>query len=578
MRQTNPLQDKDFRPVPPPTAPLVQVAALSEEVFGEVGSWLERAGRALRRLRGLLSAIEAGLGPEAGARFGAEVSALETQAQTLSQALARFEADMARLEEAARLVARDISDLDRVVRTIATLSITARVIGHALTPPDRKVAAFVENLSHMSAEAEEILSEVTGAMDVIRQDMRDVPACLDLVRAGLAGQVLHQFAVLAQVAQDVQRRRPRLMAAGRALDEEMARAGQEVGQLIMALQVGDAFRQRLGRVTEVLDSAQQLDTGPGLRVSLCLSLRLLNEARSEVEAKLRLSSRALQDLDAAASHAVRLARGTYLEAGAGMGPADTGQIVRLLETGLADVEVHLSELDAKTARAVGEVQQILAQERTLRQIAHKVRLAGLNAIVICTQLGGRGNALREVAQWLRSMTDEADETTASLQQTLGAMRALAEELGGAGLAELAGGARAVVEGARRLQAEISAADQLVGRASSQIGALGTELPALLRPAASGLAGFPDRLAALSPLEAQLRVGCALLAEADLPFAEGSDEARHFDRLRQGYTMAAEREIHDAVLHPAGRQAARAVPEQPAAAPAAADDDLDDILF
>lgn len=560
----------------PSVSNLERLATETERTFLNAGSGLERASKEIAELRELFAKIESGLGVEAGAAFAGKVQVLSQSSASVKKSLEDFVDRTALLDRATQAVSTQIADLDRVVRTIATLAITARVIGHALSPPEAKVASFVENLSQMSSEAEGILSEVTSAMGQIRSEMQDLPNLVELVQHLLTRDVMVQLSGLTLAADELQHRRPKLIEAGKILEAEMSRVGREVARLIVALQIADSFRQRLGRVIVTFQSTTMLTSPEAICANHALAAGLLTAAKIDAANETNAATSSLFELEMATMKSVRLARETYLGRGhSGQLSNNIAAMARVLETKLQDVDEALSSLGGRTERVVAQVQQIFAQEKTLRQIAHKVRLAGLNAIVICTQLGSRANALREVAQWLRGMTDEADTATEKLQKALNDMRELIDAVGVESLKKLSDGTAAVVEGGRAMYDGIEQANALIATASERIGHIGISVPAKLRPAHRDLGAFVKDLATIDQDLRELAARQSILPAPAQPFAEGSAERAHFDALRKGYTMAAERELHDKIL---GYSASGQVATADKGASGAAPGDLDDILF
>lgn len=559
---------------------LARLAATSEQCFVSVGGHLERANFEISNLRVLFEKIETGLGVEASAKFTETIGQLSEKADDLRCLLVDFTRSTGLLESASRKVALQISDLDRVVRTIATLAITARVIGHALSPPEKKVAAFVENLSQMSREADTILSDVTASMAQIQVEMNELPAVVEKLSGLLTEDVLRHLSNLTSLAQGVQARGPALLEASDALRTEMAKVGADLGRVIMALQVGDAFRQRLGRVVITVEQSPKLHDGASICASNTLAVELLTAAQADTKGEVDAAVSAMTEIERSALESVRVARRAYLGDGDSSGSTEAlTSGARHLDSKLNDVEEQLASLRERTERVVASVKDMFARERTLRQIAHNVRLSGLNAIIICTQLGSRANALREVAQWLRAMTDEADEATEGLQRDLSAMRELIEAVGISGLEKLSACTTVIVTDGHDLMAKISAAHQLVDMASNRIAHIGDAVPRHLQPARRGLLGFLSSMGQVDVAKADLMRSSFGLPQPTLPFDPESVEARHFDALRAGYTMAQERAIHDACLALDALEDGKTVvskPEQTASDQSV--DDLDDILF
>jgi methyl-accepting chemotaxis protein len=555
---------------------MATLATRTEAAFLACGTELEQAAAGLARMRGLFAELETGLGPEAGTVFAGLVGDLGAGADRLAGALAGLIGRAQLLDQATRRANRQIGDLDRVVRTIATLAITARVIGHAMSPPEPKVAAFVESLSHMSAEAEAILSDVKGAMEDIRQDMDAFAPVAEEVQRLLTGQVVQELDRLTRAAHAVQARRPALLAAGRTLDREMAHIGIEVGRLILALQSGDAFRQRLGRVGATLETAVALPEDAGRAARLALAQALLSAATADVRGEARAAMAALEELDRGAASVLRLSREAYIEGGeAGAGAGTLAVCSRVLDARLTEVDQLLACLRDQAARVVAKVQDIVAREVALRHIAQQVRLAGLNAVVICTQLGSRANALREVAQWLRIMTDEADDITGGLHEALARMDGTIGAVGADGLKALSSGMAEVVAGGQALQEAITGTTGLVHRAGEAIHGLRLALGGGLTRAGRDLADFLEVLEEVPLALWALRQAEQALPPPDFAPAPGTAAAQGLAALREAYTMQAERAIHDGLFRAALPPAA---PSAAAAAGPGDGDDLADILF
>jgi methyl-accepting chemotaxis protein len=557
---------------------LSDLAAQTEAAFLSCGTELQAASTALARMKRLFAEVEAGLGPESGATFAAHVRNLGAGADDLASALSAFIDRAQLLDQATRSANRQIGDLDRVVRTIATLAITARVIGHAMSPPEPKVAAFVENLSQMSAEAETILSDVKAAMEDIRQDMDAFAPVADEVQRLLAGQVVQELDRLTRAAHTVQARRPALLLAGQNLGSEMTLIGAEVARLILALQSGDAFRQRLDRVGATVSGLPDLMSDPARAARLGLSEALLSAAAEDVGTEARSAVGSLEELDRGATAALRLAREAYLEGGeANAGGGALAVCSRVLDARLAEVDQLLVCLRQQADRVVAKVQDIVSREVMLRHIAQQVRLAGLNAVVICTQLGSRANALREVAQWLRIMTDEADDITAGLHDALARMDGMIGAVGGEGLKALSSGMAEVVAAGQALQSEITGTTDLIARARDAMQDLRAALGGGLARAGRELGAFLQGLEMVSPALAGLRAAQAALPPAEFAPEPGSLAALQLDSLRRAYTMQAERLIHDR-LFVSGPQGTSLPDLAPGEASAEAEESLDDILF
>lgn len=565
----------------PHPARIDHVLSITETSFVQAGMALEEASHALHALEDMLPRLQAGLGTEADQAFAASVDSLQLGAASLMETLQTFVRRTGDLDRTTMQVNREIADLDRIVRTIATLSITARVLGHAIVPPEPKVAAFVENLSGMALEAEETLGEVKAAMTDIRHEIEQIIEAVEDIQNVLASQVFGLLSVLTDMARHLLSRRPELAGAGEQFARDMSRSAAEVSRLIVALQIGDSFRQRLGRVRATLLAMVTFPSDHAVALGHDLAGALLTAARDDMEHEVRAAIQALHDLEVSSVRAIDLARRVYLRAGDdARGQNEMNRTAQTLDARLSDVDKNLSDLRCRTDQLVQRIQDMLSRERVLRQIAHKVRLAGLNAVVICTQLGHRGNALREVAQWLRGITDDADAATQRLQGELDVMRKDIAEVGQDGLLRLSERMSDVVLAGGALQQQIGRMHDVIAQASGDITRIGKSFPVLVAPAKLRLSNYLEQTKALDGLSLELQMRRLAWPEILAEFPAGSEEHTSFQALRERYTMALERQIHDRIMAgcaPEGTTAAVAAePETPAAQEDV--DDLDDILF
>ena len=220
----------------------------------------------------------------------------------------------------------------------------------------------------------------------------------------------------------------------------------------------------------------------------------------------------------------------------------------------------------------GRLDVILKHEATIRQIAQQVRLSGLNAVLICAKLGKEGRSLRELAQWLRTLTDESDAIVQRLQVSLDDTRQRTREAGQAGVDRLEEALSGFIGDAEALNGAMVQIDAVVTETARGFDAAGKELPLRLGHAAARLSDFRAALGDLDPFLMGLAWRRMLMADPVLPFADASLGAEVLGRLRRRYTMQQERAIHDGITG-AGLAAPMAAPPQ-----ASLEEDLDDILF
>lgn len=570
LRSLGPLVDAAFVP---PVAPLDAVLQATEVAFLSAGRNLESAIDRLRGLAQVFPRLEQSLGPERGEEFRALTDAIGDDVGQLAQELDSFLQESAALRTALVQIDLDVADLDRVVRTISNVSINARIQGNALLPRRQQVTAFVEQLGSMAVDAEQILAEVkettagvmvaSGRMALLVQDLQQV----------LRVQVLPVLGRIAAMGRTVGGNRAELAHVSSQLERSMTDTFAEVSRLIMALQVGDSTRQRLERVRAIVTDKACLDD-PALRgVGPDLAAALAEDAVQEVQHEVATAVQALKDVQDSSDRAIRTARDFYFGSAltAGLDEGGAASDALRLTGNLALIKGCLAGLRAE-AGAVGDMLQvILGHERTLRHIANSVRLSGLNAVLICAKLGHEGNALRELARWLRVLTDQSDEIVTTLQAGLDTSRLLIARVGQGRVDAIGGGAAKIVRTGADLHAMVGAIRLDIAETTTALGHAATSLPrdldgsvALLTrylATTAQMAGFVSGLQGQRPLAVPVIVA-------------GSDAETLLAALRRSYTMQRERDIHDAVTGIVASDPAR-----PAAAEVSTEvDDLDDILF
>lgn len=552
--------------------PLEAVLRITEETFVQAGDALSGAVEILKGTETLFSRLDVTLGDETSAQLASLIEETFANVEVIRADFDGFSRDAVALRAAVRSVRVEVNELDRVVRTISNVSINARIQGNGLVPPRPQVNSFIERLAAMASEAESILTEVKDAMVGIGHDTGAMETSLLELRQELMLHVLPRLSRFAAIAQSVQDGRAEMTRMSADLAVRMRAVFSEVSRMIMALQTGDSTRQRLERVREVLAEAS-MAPGSGLEAVLVDLARALSAAaREDAESEIGVSVAALAAVRSSADQAMAAARSFYFaKAGRGSGEAGTAGDAEALSASLARVKRNLSVMRGRAEDLRGRLDVILKHEATIRQIAQQVRLSGLNAVLICAKLGEEGRSLRELAQWLRTLTDESDAIVQRLQGHLAETRNRTREAGQAGVDRLESALSGFIGDAEALNEAMGQIDRVVSDTARGFDQAGKALPLRLGQAADRLDAFHRALEELARLEGGLMLRRLALADPVLPMVEGTPEAEVLARQRARYTMQAERAIHDGVI---GAGLAPVVAPQEAVA----EETLDDILF
>ena len=581
-----------FIPQPQPSlaeslAWMGQFRAALEQVFSEAGDDLGQALANLGALSGQFRQLETTLGPQAEAALVGLIDEITAHLADLQDDCGAFTSVSDKLRKSVAAIAQQVRELDNVVRTIANISINARIQGNSLVPPRPQVVAFIERLAAMSQESETILAEINDAMASVGLDMGAMAdGQRDLVRE-LTQTVFPAIEGFTRMSQDMHNSQGDIQQASAELAGQAQKIEAQVGQLIVALQIGDSTRQRLERAEDTLGQAMaQEDTGvkPLAHLALALEQGALGAAEGQL-------TQALDALRALGQHARAVLSGPATAAITGnaflaqTAPHNARQ--RLAKS----LQVNDQRFGALKTRA-GAVQEllgvILRHEATLRRIAQEIRLSGVNAVIICAKLGEDGRALRELAHWLRDLTDASDAIIAHLQGILAQARDSLHQLTEARIGRLEQLLQIFAQASENLDHLLQGAAADVGKTAKEFAHSAVVLPQHLSNATDLLDGLQAQIAQRRPAQAQLEQGLALMPQP-LPETLGAAPLGPvLQQLYALYTMQAERQIHSQVIdgytqpvpdapQPAPQPARKAVPAPPPE-PTGENDDLEDIFF
>lgn len=569
---------------------LDEVLRRTEESFLAAGSDLAAAVDVLRLLGGLFDRLRVTFGAENGDRMVALIAGTRGHLAEIQGGFDRFLVASDAVRLAVRGVRVEVGDLDRVVRTIANVSINARIQGNGLIPPRPQVSAFIERLAVMAAEAETILGDVREAMAGIGAEMAEMDAVTQDLREELGHRVLPALVRFGRMAQGVLDRQDAMATTNAGLAARMDEIKAEVSRLVIGLQSGDATRQRLERVRAILADAGSAQAGSAQagfsQVGVLLELvAALSQAAVEAAAEdIAGTVTAAGAVQKSAEFAIGQARACYVGRPGAMA-ADGGE-AEGFATSIASVRGKLDLMRQRAAGLRERLGAILRHETALRQIGHQVRLSGLNAVLICAKLGEEGRALRELAQWLRTLTDESDAIVMRLQSVLDKTAGQADRLGGESIGGFEAALHAFFDEAAELGAILAAIGQDRADAAQMFDNVGQSLPQRLGHATQALMRFQLLLREMAFFDAAVMARRASLPETPPPDArpyagpDAGPDAAAVDllaELRKHYTMQSERDIHDRIV--GAPVAVMAAPQAFVEAPvAAAADDLDDVLF
>jgi methyl-accepting chemotaxis protein len=577
----------DNTPTADALRPFDALLGITEDAFDVAGGALEHSIGQLQSLRGVFTSLETALGTEADITLKRQVADVADQAACLRAGIDRNGRATAALRGGMASIRSEVRDLNRVAQLVANISINARIQGNSLRHARPQITSFVERLGHLSAEADAILSQVNQAMASAQAAVADIETAQLALSDGLLQTTFPAIEAFTQSARAISEEQPALRGSSAMLAQQMQLVSSDVARLVTFLQIGDTLRQRLEQSHAALALAgpNPSDKALSYRLAAALAQGAMDDSLPPISDGLA----ALTTVAARGQDITRMATTSAFATGV-LHRATTGEDhVNTFHSSLATTRAHFATMQAGAHRARAKIDTILGHDPALQQVAHNLRMAGINAVIACAKLGSEGRALRELAQWLRIITDACDSTMARLQIALGHSRKAIYSVSDDLIAQTDRDLSAFLDMAARLGISINEARRALTTAAGQFNTVTNGLSSRLGTASSALAQVQTQMAATGPRIQILQMLSSCFAPPDIAT---KDAQTYLAAIRGRYTMAAERDLHDQLCAQlatgGGIDPATAEPE-PAARPCharapsddgtlPADDDLADIMF
>ncbi len=542
-----------------------------ESTFVGVGSRLAEGAQLLNRVTKVFEALPGQLESPELREASDRLSAIGTQAGAISTLFAAEKTELERLVAVVAAADHPIAALRRTVKMMGIVAINARVVAAAVIGTTDDFDVFTTDIAKLSEGATRTIQEFTAVYHRLTAEVGEAARQRSLFEAAhadtLTGLAQSMEATLAEVA--------RQRATSLASSAETGRVSRQiVGRIanaVMALQVGDATRQRLEHIEAGLDDLCALaesdaDAAVARSTLGALQAAQLSAAVTSFEADVAEAGGALRDLAADARTIMSHSHDVYGSA-AGRSPlAALSRAVRAGAAVLADCEAERSKLEAVATAVQATVDVLLGHVEAVQEIEANMRLVSLNAAVKCAQLGPRGAALNVIARQLRELTGETVEAAEAAMSGLHEAARLARSFGEAANGDAAGRLGLLEQEANAALTLLQTVDRSLAEALATLNRDGPKVIALLGEAADRFMSQSAISETMADLQLRILDLCPEIAGGPPP-AVVDALVRH----RARYTMDAERQVHDRMY---GSITPPAVEPEPAEEDAA----LDDILF
>lgn len=543
------------------------LASATEKAFLRAGASLERAISRFDRLSAPLAQLAAVADAGEFAQASADAAGLEERAALFAANSGPLLERIETLSAAAETLGTDLSVMRQVIRTMSIVALNARVTVATLAGQNSSLEVFTTAATAQVMEAGDTIGQITEAVEHMARRLHLASAEAGNLSHLLRRQLGPALAGLRLDMDAFEKDLTRTTADGSILMTHGDEFRRAVTTAVLSLQIGDTTRQRLEHVADMLDgtAAQETADGALARITLALAAAHLRDAHERHAAAIVTARSALRDLGQATAEIGRISGRV------GTSPRhNLKQHLQQLQAILDECRTAQTRLVSVARNLSSGLAELLPILERMSGVEERMSMIGLNAVIACVQLGDEALALREISFQLRELASTSAERLGSITRSLSAMSdeavITAVELEGPfkqDLHDLTGAGDRVFSLLSGIEAGILQTGATVER----------ERRLAERDVATGIAALDGHSAAFADL---LTMAPALerwanRLDGDLNATATGDA---LERVRAGYTMAAERLVHDLLLRDLGVTAAEEVSES--TAPPA--DDILDVLF
>jgi hypothetical protein len=551
-----------------------------ESTFVTVGARLTEGAAMLNRITKVFEALPAQLQSPELVEASTRLADVGRQAQTISAMFATEQADLARLVQVVAAAEHPIAELRRTVKMMGIVAINARVVAASVVGDSDDFDVFTTDIAKLSEGASSTIQQFTTAYRQLTDEVGQAARQRGQFENAHADTLSELAAGMATALDELAHQRAN-SAEGTAETGRVSR--QIVGRIasaVMALQVGDATRQRIEHVEAGLASLAELigsdtlsEEEKPVAKSLAGSLQVaqLMAATDAYDSDVAEAGTALRELAADARSIMDQSRAIYGEgdAGGGSALAALSNAVRHAAEVLRDCETERSQLERVANAVLGTVGVLLSHVEAVQEIEANMRLVSLNAAVKCAQLGPRGAALNVIARQLRELTGETVSAAEGAMAGLHEAAALAQSFGAAANGDAAGRVGQLEHEATAALLLLQGVDAALAEALATLNRDGPAVIGLLGTAAQTFASQAAISETMRDLQMQLVAECSPAVSMTPTGAVTELLATH----RTRYTMDAERKIHEKMFG-----ADTAAPPTPPADDTGEETDLDALFF
>ena len=491
--------------------------------------------------------------------------------RVLPDGLAGRRAALEKLETLSRDLAGHIVDMHQNLAYLRVVAVYIKIAAGGVEDDGGGFALFAQEIADCIAVGREHLRSFDEDLRLLDHDLRSALIYEGAVRVHCADLAAETPDAIEDNAAQLAAQRVRVAGVAGQVAGLARETRKKIAGVLMALQIGDITRQRAEHVQFGLSLLSGLD--PSLPPARRARIRsaMLTLLRAQLAAAIDDFGREMAAIERNMAGIAADTREILQLQDLAYGRADRaeGDFLGRLETHVGKAVELVGEMTAADQAALDVGQAVAAAAERLsqridgvRRIQANVHQMALNATLRCARIGEQGKPITVIAVELRGhaakLEEAADRTLAGVESLIGG----AAGLGGATADDPA---TAAISGV--LQTALARIREAGGAADADIVELARQGGAVVEAMNQAAARMDCRREIGLLLKAAAAALEALPAE---PFEAGGepDEALDacLDALHAQYSMAQEREVHDAVVG------------EPTAPTAPVELDLDAVLF
>lgn len=528
---------------------LAKPRAQIESTFLAVGAGLAEGSAILNRVTRVFEALPAQLQSPEMVEASTRLADVGHQAKAIAALFSSEQADLARLNTVVAAAEYPIVELRRAVQMMSIVAINARTVAASVVVDGDDFEVFTTDIAKLSASATSTIQAFTIAYGQLTSDVRK--AAQQSGQSDAHADTLNELAGNMEAALDDLSQQRAVSAGATAETGRISRQiAERIGSAVMALQVGDATRQRIehaesgiATLCDLIDSGTLSEDEVTVACAALggLQAQQLSGAATALENDVADAGNALRDLAADASAIVAKSQATFGQSKAGGSSLATLSLtVSHAAEVLRDCEAERGKLEQLATAVLGTVGVLLGHVEAVQEIEDNMRLVSLNATIKCAQLGSRGAALNVIARQLRELTSETVTAAEAAMKDLHEAAGLARSFGEAASGDTTSRVGQLEHHARESLQLLQGADRSFAEALSTLDRDVPKVRRLLDEAARTLTSQGKLLASIRQIEGRLLVQCpeALATEPGGAIAEAI--ATH----SKCYSMDDERRIHE----------------------------------